>query len=371
VVLAILGSALTLAACGGGGSTSTGTTSEGSNPTSESSTAEGGKFAAAVAKFEQPVTTFPGPKTPVDPPSGKKVVVVTCSSQGTGCVRAAEGATEAGQKLGWKVQTIDGQGTPDGWNSAILSAISSKADGIILDAVPPPLVGDALEKAKAAGIPLVSVFNPKPAEAGDVFAYVTPDHKEQGVAMADWVADDSGEEAKIVLVEDKEFPELQERVAGFEEEISKCSGCEILTHVNSQIGTMAQQLPRAIVSALQSNPQADYVVSPYDSNAMFASQGVQQAGKAEEVKVTGYEGDPQAIAAIREGEIQAATAADPAEWMGWQGIDELARAFTGAKPEDTPTAWRLIDAGNVPETEGYLGDLDYKSEFEKLWGLSK
>ncbi len=328
-------------------------------------------FSAAVQTASKPITAWPGPSSgAAKPERGKKIVVVTCSSQGAGCVSAAKGATAAGGVLGWDVKTIDGKGDPQAWNGAILNAISEKADGIVLDAVPPALVGDAVAKANAAKIPVVSVFNPKVGESAGVFSYVTPDHGDQGVKLADWVAADSKGAAKVVVVEDNEFPELVERVKGFRAELARCGGCKVVATVQSQIGTMAQKLPQAVVSALQSHADATYVISPYDSNAMFAAQGVRQAGKAATVRVGGYEGDPQAVDAIRTGQIQAATIADPTEWMGWQAIDEFTRAFAGQAAADVPTQWRLITKANVPAGGTWTGDVDYQAQFRKLWGAA-
>lgn len=369
--------ATVVAACGsssgsstsGEGSSGSAKQSSGGNvePAASKSEAGGtGTFGSMAAKYKQPITEFPGPTEPVKPPTGKKIVAITCSTQGIGCVRAAQGATEAGKVLGWAVKTVDGQGTPSAWNAAILNAISSHADGIILAAVPPPLVGDALSKAKAAGIPVVEVFETAPSNLA--FASVNFDHHEQGEAIADWVANDSEESAQVLVVEDTEFETLTERVKGFEEGLAKCDGCNVVETVNSQIGTMANTVPSAVASALSSHPEINYVVSPFDSNAIFASQGVQQAGKEGQVKVVGYEGDPQAVSTIREGGIEVATAADPAEWMGWQADDELARAMTGQKAEETPVPWKVIDATNLPKSNTWTGDIDYQSEFEQLWG---
>src|SRR5262245_38833480 len=116
--------------------------------------------AAIVAAARAPQTKWTSPTTSAKPVSGKSIYVVTCASQGIGCVRAAKGVEEAGSALGWQVRTIDGRGDPATWNGAILSAVTAKANGIVLAAVPPMLVGDALQQAVAAKLPIVSVFNP-------------------------------------------------------------------------------------------------------------------------------------------------------------------------------------------------------------------
>ena len=322
---------------------------------------------SVVKEAREAKTAWPGPTTPIKTQAGKRIYVITCASQGIGCVRAANGVVEAGGVLGWDVRVIDGRGDPAAWNAGVLSAITAKADGIVLAAVPPMLVGDALARAKEAGIAVVSVFNPKPDAAGSVFAYVRPDHTAQGALAADWVEVDSNGTANIILVEDPIFPELVQRGKGFRESIASCKGCKIVESVESTLATMAQRLPGAVAAALARNPDANYVIAPFDSNGFFANEGVRQAGRVGKVRVGSYEGDPQTVAAIRKGEY-AMTVADPAEWMGWQAADELARAFTGAAPANVLVVDRLIDKDNAPATAGWLGDIDFKSEFRKLWG---
>ncbi len=320
----------------------------------------------AVQAAKQPLTQWQEPPPAPTPQKDKTVYVVTCTSQGIGCVRAANGVKEAGDHLGWNVRVIDGKGDPGTWNGAIQSAIAAGADGIVIDAVPPMLVGDALSRAAQAKIPVVSIFNPIPGDDSSVFAFVRPEHKRQGELLAQWVAEDSGGKAKILIVEDRQFPELAERVAGFKAEIAKCAGCEVIGNVESTIGTMAQRLASAVATELTRHPSVDYIVAPFDSNAFFVTEGVRQAGLTGKVKVAGYEGDPQAFDAIRKG-TQAVTVANPAEWMGWQAVDELNRAFNNVPAVNMPVPSRLIDKGNVPDTKGWMGDLDYKAQYEALW----
>ncbi len=322
---------------------------------------------SVVEAAKQPKTEWPGPTEPVKAEGAKNIYVITCASQGIGCVRAANGVVDAGGVLGWDVRVIDGRGDPAAWNAGILSAITAKADGIVLAAVPPMLVGDAIAQAKAAGITVVSVFNPEPEEEDSVFAYVRPDHVAQGELAADWVEADSGGKAKIILVEDPIFPELVQRGKGFRESIASCGDCEIVESVESTLATMAQRLPGAVAAALSRHPEANYVIAPFDSNGFFANEGVRQAGRSGSVKVGSYEGDPQTIAAIRDGEY-AMTIADPAEWMGWQAADELLRSFADAGPANVLVVDRLIVRDNAPDTEGWLGDIDYKAKFQELWG---
>lgn len=324
-----------------------------------------------VQEARTPITKWYGPKTAPKPAHNKLVYVVTCTSQGIGCVRAANGVQEAGAALGWTVRVIDGKADPATWNSAIQSAIAAGANGIVLDAVPPSLVGDALEKAAAAKVKVVSIFIPpeNSEEKGRVFAYVHSDHLEQGKVMAAWTEVDSGGKANIGLIELPEYPELVERVEGFKKQIADCSGCKLVTVINQSTMMLQQRLPGAVAQMLTQNPTIDYVIAPVDRAAYLVIEGARQAGRAGKVKVAAYEGAPQELDSIRQG-TEAATLAGPVEWMGWQAVDELNRAFNNAPPSGVELRYRLLDHENVPAEKVYQGDLDFRAQYKRLWGVN-
>lgn len=328
----------------------------------------GESAADAVAKAREPLTKWPGPSSSPALQHGKTIYVITCTSQAIGCLRAANGVREAGELAGWTVRVVDGKGDPATWNSAIQAAIAAKADGIVLDAVPPALVGDALDRAAKAHIVLVSIWNPIPESGSPVFAYVLPDHTAQGNLMAKWVEADSHGQGKVLIIEDREFPELNQRVEGFQKTLAECAGCKVVGKVDTTIATMAQRVPGLVAADLSRNPSIEYIVAPFDTNAFFVTEGVRQAGRTGAVKVASYEADPQAIDLIRSG-VQAVSIADPAEWTGWQAVDELNRAFSGASAANTRIPFRLLDKDNAPSTKGWMGDVDFKGAYRKLWGL--
>ncbi len=250
-----------------------------------------------VEEARSPVDKWYGPKSSPAPARNKLIYVVTCTAQGIGCVRAATGVQEAGAALGWTVRVVDGKADPGTWNSAIQTAVAAGADGIVLDAVPPSLVGDALEKAAAAKVKVVSIFIPpeNSEEKGRVFAYVHSDHLDQGKVMAAWTEVNSGGKANIGLIELPEYPELVERVDGFKKQIASCSGCRVVTVLNQSTMTLQQRLPSAVAQMLTQNPAIDYVIPPVDRAAYLVIEGIRQAGRTGKVKVAAYEGAPQEL----------------------------------------------------------------------------
>lgn len=313
-------------------------------------------------------TTWPGPEASIKPPSGKRIVAITCGSQGYGCVQGAQGVEEAGDELGWDVTVVDGKGDPSVWNAAVTQAVSDRADGIVLAAVNPALVSDGLDRAEKAGIPVVSLFIPQLGDAPAVDAYVTTDHESGGQALADWVIASSGGDAHVLVLSEPAFPELVQRSDGFTEELTRqCPSCEIAETVEFSIGTMASDLPSLVTTALQSDPTIDYVLAPFDSSGTFASQGIRQSGRTDVSLVSG-EGDPDGLQRVRDG-VQAVDLATVPAMAGWAAVDHLARIFTGEPIEDYLLPQRLITRDNMPSDSGvWTGDVDYAATYRELWG---
>lgn len=359
VVGSVIAGAALLSAC----SSSTG----GSTNGGQSAARVAGAVRSAASAAAAPQTGWPGPESGVPIVRGKKVVAITCGSQGYGCVQGAQGVVAAGKVLGWDVQVVDGKGDPSVWNSAVTQAVADKADGIVLAAINPSLVQAGLAQARAAHIPVIVEFLPK-LPGPSVDGYVTTDHVAGGKAMADWIIADSGGKAKVLMLDEPEFPELVMRGDAIRAELkSACPGCTIVQAAKFSLGTMAQQLPSLVTSALQSHPAITYVVAPFDSSATFAAQGIRQAGNAG-VKLVSGEGDPDGLTRVRNGQQAADLATVPA-WAGWAAADDLLRAFQG-KPVSTYTLpQRLFSKGNAPAGNGgWAGDVDYAAKFRLMWG---
>jgi ribose transport system substrate-binding protein len=361
-----------LSACGSGGSTSSEATEATAKQTENASNEQSSSESKAFEEFSAPIT-WPGPNTPVTPPSGKSITVVICGSQGITCVRVGEGVKAAAAAAGYKVTVVDGQSNPTVWNQAIQGAVANKADGIVLAAVPPALVSGALEKAKAAGIKVaaaLSVLGPP------VDVKVELDRKAIAAANSAWIAQDSGGEAKVLVVRDDEFPETKITSDAYSPDLqSECSGCSVEDEVEFTLALASQRLAGEVSQALRQHPEINYIIQPFDTVTTFVEQGIAQAGKSGQVKIVGLGADPPSFEAMKQGTM-AESFGTPAEWMGWDAVDGLIRSFAGKPvPKLNPQTQSNYD---VPEryvtTEtpepGPNGwpDFDYQSKFESLWG---
>lgn len=349
-----------LAACSSQASDSGATAAKGTG-------AGGPVVSAAVSSAAAAQTTWPGPDTAIVPPPGKKVVAITCGSQGYGCVQGAQGVAAAGKAVGWNVQIVDGKGDPSVWNASVVQAVTDKADGIVLAAINPALVQDGLARARAAHIPVIVEFLPRSVAPG-ADGYVTTDHAAGGKTLADWIIADSDGKAKVLMLDEPEFPELVARGDAIRDELkTACPGCSIVDSAKFSIGTMAEQLPGLVTTALQSHSDISYVLAPFDSSGTFAAQGIRDAQRTGIALVSG-EGDPDGLNRVRTG-VQAADLATVPAWAGWAAVDQLARLFQHKPVQDYSLPQRLFTKSDAPPgSSGWPGDLDYAAKFRSIWG---
>jgi ribose transport system substrate-binding protein len=335
-----------------------------------------GAMAISGAKAQE----FKGPTEPAKAPADLKVAVVTCYSILHGCVAPAQAVEEAGKALGWKVTIFDGGGTSRQQNTAMLDAVSAGADVIVNIAVDPNLVQLGLSEAKKAGIPVVSGSNGidtpnpviRPAEHGLSYVFdVAPDYAALGRQTAAWIVEDSGGKANIGVFSDKTFPSVTALQTGLLEGLKACSGCkvsELQYFTPTQVGT---SLGQQTVGFMRSNPDIDYIFSPYDPAAADQVTALAQAGMGRQLKVVGVLGNQQNVDFIRNGRIQAADAAYDNRYMGYAIVDQIIRMKNKQslfEPHGGNMPFTVLDKNNLPKPgSDWTADNDYQQKFLALW----
>ena len=132
-----------------------------------------------------PTDQWYGPTSSPKPPANQSVVCVEYLAQDITSATWCRGVTEAADKLGWKSNVIDGQGTADGIRRALQQAIALQPNGIVLASVDAQSNVGLMKEANAAGIKIVgihSVADPGPAPEVGLFTNVTCEPKRQGGA---------------------------------------------------------------------------------------------------------------------------------------------------------------------------------------------
>lgn len=373
---------LALAACGS--SDDSGSTSESSGSTGAAATTPATTTSedTTVADAQAAVEEFKSDKPFVGPGSGprgvrgKSITVIACPLANEGCAKAANAVKNAGAQLGWKVNIVDGQGSPQAATAAMKQAVAAKTDGIALAAIDREMVSGALPGAHAAGIPVVSFAdNNVPGDGPDnVFAVVNLDAEVLGTMIADWVVADSEGTANLAMFNAPELSTIQQRYDASKAVFDSCSGCDVSVTQDFQLATSANQLPLLTTNVLTKNPEVDYLWNPSGGLGSLQATAVDVSASKGRVKTVTFDCVSTNLKQILSGTSSlVACAGTGEEQSGYAIVDQLNRAFAGepAAEEGDSIPFRLIDATNAPEPDvGWPGDPGFEEGYKEIWGVS-
>jgi ribose transport system substrate-binding protein len=355
---------LTLAACGGDSSNDAATTT-GDKPAAASG---GGEVAAAKAvadKYMAEATEWTGPTSgPKAVGPGKKVWWITCGLAAEGCVRGPKSAQKAAKVLGWDFKIVDGKFDPRVWNQTIQEAIDQKIDAIVLDSVPTDLVGEAVTRARKAGVVVGSSGSGNDPGPGSVNFEISLKPDAEAEAMANYLIWKTDGKVKAHIIAVNEFRVARQIVEKVTEILKGCSGCSVdVDNVTS--AETATRVPQIATSYQQQHPDTNVLIGAYDAVLLQTIPSMQ--GK--NLQIASFNAIAPAVDFVRKGQ-QAATLGFPYEWAGWAVMDNLNRIFSGDQPVDQDIPVRLITKENVdtiPEGESWDSGVDYPAEYTKLW----
>lgn len=322
-------------------------------------------------------SVFGGSTEKAKAPTGIKVALIPSDQALSGPVTPLSAIEEVGGHFDWSCQWFNGKGDPTEQNKAIMDAVSWEADVIVCASVDAASVQQGLTTAEEAGILVVSTSNgtDDPNEgtntvSGDQldFAFdVGVDYYALGVAIADWMVADAGNEGSIAVFGAKEYPSCMATEYGLLDELalSDMEISEVMYFTGGQVG---DSLNRQVIGYLQSNPDTKYVFMPYDPAAIQVCQALATAGY-DDVKVCSILGTEAFQELISTDSCAAASAAYDMVYMGWGCADQFIRLLNGQdlySPHGENVPYCVIDSTNLSGGD-WISSYDYKSDFLALW----
>jgi ribose transport system substrate-binding protein len=327
----------------------------------------------------EPEFTAPGPAFDAKAGmQGKKVMTIPVTSEiPITQVLTAEMAKQA-KRIGFTYKLWQNQGKSDQWVQGIEAAIAQKYDTIDLLAIDPKLVKPQIEKARKAGIKVISThlagFGWQPPEYID--GSVRLPYKEVGELLAAWTIVNTKGKADALAIVAEDLASTADVVAGMEEEFARnCPDCKLTTK-NVPTTQWATGVQNEVRSGLQANPNVTTVIPIYDGMSQFALAGLQQAGKADKIQMATFNGTPFALEMVADGKL-AMDIGENEVWIARAMLDAAMRAAMGEEiPEDhyakAPllvfTKDNVASAGTPPDPAKGYGDA-YETGFDELWGL--
>ena len=249
-------------------------------------------------KVPTKVLSTPLPKRP---PSGQTVVFMECNNPA--CTLEGQGDEAAAKVLGWTFKEIPFQlANPSTLIAGMDSALQLKPVFVIETGVPVASFAGEVPKYKAAGVGIVvntAVSKPNQTFLGDVKGERYAEKSAE--LLGDWFIEDSGAKGHALLPTFTSVSSSALETVGFTAFVGKnCSGCTV-SSVDESLGQLAQDGGvSTTVSAVQANPDINYVIVPTSSAAVGLRAALDAAGRSD-VKIAGASGTYQNLLNIASG----------------------------------------------------------------------
>ena len=307
-------------------------------------------------------------------PTDKPWVIITCELPA--CKLIADGALDAARTAGVPTKVLPYK-TTDG-----TTLTTSMKEALALDpfAVSPvgftQAVWDSQQpQYKAAGVIItpIAVGDTVPSDVVTEGSASQVDYNRGGQLMANYVIQDSGAKAKVLLQDVPAFAVLKAYGDGFESTMkSGCKACTItdLDLAPAQLATNG--IVPAIVSALQKDKSIQYLAATDGAFLVGVNAALKAAG-LNDIKIVGGSPDINNLRALLDGSQTAWTAAAEDQY-GWVALDIIGRKLNGqpVAPAGGGRSQLVATKDNVgtPSASGLDAPADYRDQYKKLWKIS-
>ena len=261
-----------------------------------------------------------------------------------------------GMRRGYDAVVVSGDKDVAKQGNQIKDFIVKKVSAIVLSPCDSKAIIPVIQEANAAGIPVFTVDIPCNEPGVKIVTQVATDNfgggKEAALALIEALGEAGG---KVAVLHFKQAESCLLRVQGFTEVINahNASGkakVQVVTELES--GGAKDQGYKAAEDALQAHPDLRGIFAINDPAALGARAALEKSGKAAQVVLVGFDGQPEGKQAIKDGKIYADPIQFPAK-MGIQIVDAIVRHSKGETlpPQMLiPTSlYRRVDAMKDPE----------------------
>ena len=197
--------------------------------------------------------------------------------------------------------------------------ISSGADIVILNPLDHKALVPAVNAAAESGLP-VFIVDSRIDETADYISSVQASNEGNGWLIGEWASNElSDREIKVALISGSQGnPVGQSKRLGFFEGFIEN---QLMTRGFSDLKILAQGWGNwtllggieAMEDILTAHPEVNLLLAENDAMAMGALKAIEEAGKASEILVAGYDGQKEAYELIMEGRYGATALNSPGE----------------------------------------------------------
>ena len=240
-----------------------------------------------------------------------------------------KGIRERAQELGWEVVTVSANEDKPKQIAGVQDLVARGVQGILISPIDAVGVNAAYDAAKAANIPIVSVA--RGSTSPNQTLHVAMDEAQIGRDIAEWTAKAVGGDGKVaMLLGPSGVPTFRNLGDGYAQVMAKYPKIQIVFRADGPL-TRERGVKQA-EDALVANPDLKAIYAANDDVALGAMQAVLAADRSGKTIVTGMNGVPPALRAVKDGKLAMTVELNPVLW-GRLGVDVLANYLKGEKVE--------------------------------------
>lgn len=235
------------------------------------------------------------------------------------------GIEERAAEIGWDVRFSSVDEDVVQQVNGVLDLVAQGVDGILISPIDAVATRPAYAAAAKAGIPIMSIA--RHAETPDQTLFITMDERQIGRDIADWLIKAMGGSGEVAMISGPSgaatFRSLAE---GFRERAEETPEIEI---VFESSGALTRERGLNVAEdILVAHPNVRGIYGGNDELGLGAAQAVGTAGLSGQITVTGMNGVPPALAAVRRGDMGLTVNLNPVAW-GRLGVDTMAAHLDG------------------------------------------
>lgn len=257
-----------------------------------------------------------------------KIGITLYSLKNEFTVRLANAAEAKADELGVELVVYDGNYDPSTQISQVETMISDGCDGIILNPQDAEACAPCVDKADAAGIPVVGV-NTR-VQSDKLTSYVGSQDVKAGEMEMQKVADLLNGKGKIVIIEGPMGQSAQiERREGIQNILDQYPDIEVLAEKTANWSRSEGMT--VMENWMQAFDQIDAIVAENDEMALGAREAVKAAGK--DIPAVGVDGITDALNAVENGDLVVSIFQDGAG-QGSKAVEVLVNKIKGESVEE-------------------------------------
>lgn len=286
---------------------------------------------------------------------GGTIAIITVDPSNPYWKTEVDVAVAEAEALGYETTVNAHLNDPDEQNQFIDAAISQDVAAIILDPAGADESVGAVQKATDAGIP-VFLVNAEISEQGIAKSQLVSNNAQGATLGAQAFADAMGGEGTYVeLFGNPTDNNAKVRSDAYAEVLSQYPDLELLQTETANWDRVQGKEKMDVL--LQAHPDVDGVISGNDEMALGAIEALRDAGKLDDVLVLGFDGNQDAVEAVKAGEM-VATSLQPIVEVTTKAVEQadtyLRTGETGVDSEKQAIDCILITSDNADQLQDFV-----------------